>query len=53
MATKEKLNVMNSTMGLNPFAAAPTEIPPNPNSAIGVSITRSGPNSSNIPWETL
>ena len=44
---------MNSTIGRKPLAAAPTPIPPKPNSAIGVSITRSGPNSSSIPCETL
>jgi hypothetical protein len=53
MATKEKLNVMNSTMGRKPFMAAPTEIPAKPSSAMGVSNTRFGPNSSNMPWVTL
>ena len=41
--------VMYSTIGLKPFCAAPTATAVNPSSAIGVSITRFGPNSSNIP----
>ena len=49
MATSEKLKVMNSMMGRSPFIAAPTPIPAKPSSAIGVSITRRSPNSSNIP----
>ena len=53
IATSEKLNVMNSMMGLKPFMAAPTPIPANPNSAIGVSIILLSPNSSSIPWLTL
>ncbi len=53
MATREKLNVINSTMGRMPFMAAPTPIPVKPNSEMGVSITRSGPNSSSMPWLTL
>ena len=44
---------MNSTIGRFPFIAEPTAIPANPNSAIGVSITRFGPNSSSIPFEAL
>jgi len=52
-ATNEKLKVINSQMGLNPFMAAPTAIPAKPSSAIGVSITRLGPNSSSMPWLTL
>ena len=48
-----KFQVMNSTIGRRPFIAAPTAIPENPNSAIGVSITRLAPNSSSIPFEAL
>src|SRR5690606_34593812 len=51
--TKAKLKVINSTMGLLPFMAEPTAIPEKPNSEIGVSMTRIGPNSSNIPLEAL
>ena len=40
-------------MGFNPFIAAPTPRPAKPSSEIGVSYTRSGPNSSSIPWDTL
>jgi len=36
----EKLNVINSIIGLSPFIDAPTPIPVNPISDIGVSITR-------------
>ena len=43
MACIEKLNVINSTTGLNPLKAAPTPIPANPISVIGVSITRLSP----------
>ena len=53
MATIEKLNVMNSMMGRRPFIAAPTPIPANPSSAMGVSSTRLAPNSSSIPLEAL
>ena len=48
-ATKEKLKVMNSIIGRQPFIAAPTPIPAKPNSEIGVSITLFAPNSANIP----
>jgi hypothetical protein len=37
--TKQKLKVMYSTIGLQPFIAEPTAIPVNPSSAIGLSIT--------------
>ena len=43
MACIEKLNVINSTTGLKPLKAAPTPIPANPISVIGVSITRLSP----------
>ena len=33
--------------------AAPVDIPAKPSSAIGVSMTRLAPNSSNIPFEAL
>ena len=38
-----KLNVMNSHTGRRPANAAPTAMPVNPASVIGVSLTRSGP----------
>ena len=41
------------TVGLIPVKAAPTASPVNPCSVIGVSITRSDPNSSSKPWLTL
>src|SRR5216684_3054361 len=44
---------MISTTGRNPVIAAPTPIPVNPASEIGVSITRSAPNSSTSPDKTL
>jgi hypothetical protein len=44
---------MNSMMGRMPAIAAPTPRPAKPFSAIGVSTTRSGPNSSSMPWLTL
>src|SRR5713226_2588507 len=44
---------MMSTTGRNPVIAAPTPIPVNPASEIGVSITRSAPNSSTSPDNTL
>src|SRR6266436_6302053 len=42
-----------STTGRNPVIAAPTPIPVKPASEIGVSITRSAPNSSTRPDNTL
>src|SRR5579863_248253 len=42
-----------STTGRNPVIAAPTPIPVNPASEIGVSSTRSDPNSSTNPDSTL
>src|SRR5579862_830785 len=42
-----------STTGRNPVIAAPTPIPVNPASEIGVSSTRSDPNSSTSPDSTL
>ena len=44
---------MYSTIGRHPFMAEPTAIPAKPNSAIGVSITLFGPNSSSMPFEAL
>ena len=49
----QKLKVINSMIGRNPFIAAPTPIPANPPSEIGVSIILSGPNSSRRPLEAL
>ncbi len=53
MATSRKLMVMISTTGRSPSIAAPTPAPTKPSSEIGVSRTRSGPNSSSRPAETL
>ena len=53
IACMEKLNVMNSTIGLRPFSAAPTAMPVKPCSVIGVSMTRLAPNSSSRPWLIL
>ena len=53
IACMAKLKVMNSTIGRRPAKAAPTPIPANPASVIGVSITRRAPNSSSRPWLTL
>src|SRR5579883_420748 len=44
---------MISTTGRRPVMAAPTAIPVKPASEIGVSSTRSGPNSSTSPVKTL
>src|SRR6266446_2396534 len=44
---------MMSTTGRNPVIAAPTPIPVNPASEVGVSMTRSAPNSSTNPDNTL
>src|SRR6202049_1455230 len=44
---------MISTTGRNPVIAAPTPIPVKPASEIGVSSTRSAPNSSTSPDNTL
>src|SRR5580700_3273584 len=44
---------MMSTTGRKPVMAAPTPIPVKPASEIGVSITRSAPNSSTSPDKTL
>src|SRR5581483_11018730 len=44
---------MTSTIGRMPVMAAPTPRPTNPASEIGVSITRSGPNSLTRPLSTL
>src|SRR5829696_7682301 len=45
MACIAKLKVMNSTIGRRPTKAAPTPRPAKPCSVIGVSTTRSAPNS--------
>ena len=44
----KSMNIM-STIGLRPVAPAPTASPMMPDSLMGVSITRSGPNSSSRP----
>lgn len=44
---------MNSMIGFNPAAAAPTPIPVKPASEIGVSMILSSPYLSNNPFETL
>src|SRR4029077_6175035 len=44
---------MMSTTGRSPVIAAPTPMPVNPGSEIGVSMTRDFPNSSTIPDKTL
>src|SRR5579864_8945181 len=44
---------MMSTTGLSPVIAAPTPTPVNPASEMGVSITRSEPNSSTNPESTM
>ena len=48
-AKTAKFQVINSIIGLVLFIAAPTPIAAKPNSVIGVSSTRLGPNSSNMP----
>ena len=52
-ARTAKFQVMNSITGRSPAIAAPTPSPANPSSAIGVSTTRIGPNSSSRPRLTL
>src|SRR5438309_302115 len=52
MSVRKSPNMM-STTGRRPVMAAPTPIPVNPGSEIGVSITRSLPNSSTRPDRTL
>ncbi len=49
MARKLKLMVISSTMGLSPPMAAPMPAPTTTDSEMGVSRTRSGPNSSSRP----
>ncbi len=44
---------MMSTIGRMPVIAAPTPRPVKPTSEIGVSMMRSGPNSSTSPFNTL
>ena len=53
MAMSRKLIVMISTTGRSPSIAAPTPAPTKPSSEIGVSRTRSSPNSSSSPAVTL
>src|ERR1700693_386460 len=53
MISVRKSPNMMSTTGRKPVIAAPTPIPVNPGSEIGVSITRDFPNSSTIPDKTL
>jgi hypothetical protein len=44
---------MNSITGRSPTIAAPTPRPAKPSSVIGVSTTRSSPNRSSSPFDTL
>src|ERR1044071_7483980 len=53
MTSVEKSPNMMSTTGRNPVIAAPTAMPVKPASEIGVSSTRSLPNSSTSPLNTL
>ena len=53
IATSRKLSVMISTTGRSPSIAAPTPAPTKPSSEIGVSRTRSAPNSAIRPAVTL
>mmetsp|Transcript_20269 Transcript_20269/g.71676 ORF Transcript_20269/g.71676 Transcript_20269/m.71676 type:complete len:242 (-) Transcript_20269:225-950(-) len=53
MACMLKFHVMNSMMGRRPACAAPTPRPAKPISVMGVSMTRSPPNLSNSPFDTL
>lgn len=52
MACIEKLNVINSQIGLSPAIAAPTAIPAKPISVIGVSIIRLSPYFFHKPLDT-
>ena len=52
MPTVRKSQNISSAMGLRPVAAAPTAQPIIAPSEMGVSRTRSGPNSSNMPMDT-
>src|SRR5580692_5638093 len=52
VSVRKSPNIM-STTGRNPVIAAPTPIPVNPASEMGVSRTRSDPNSSTRPDNTL
>ncbi len=52
-ATREKLKLMNSTIGRRPVMAAPTPSPAKDSSEMGVSTTRMGPKRSSMPWLTL
>lgn len=47
-----KFQVMNSQTGFRPAKADPTARPQKPDSVIGVSMTRLGPNLSKRPLET-
>jgi hypothetical protein len=53
MQTQVNDQLMNSTIGRRPIVAAPTASPEKAASEIGVSMTRSGPNWSSIPLDTL
>ena len=53
IARRAKFHVMTSTTGRSPTMAAPTPKPVKPNSAMGVSTTRIGPNSLSSPRLTL
>ena len=52
IAQNRKSAYWNSTTGRRPVSAAPTAMPMNPASEMGVSHTRSGPNSSSRPAVT-
>ena len=53
IACIEKLNVMNSRMGLSPWKAAPTARPEKPISVMGVSMTLLSPYFFHRPRVTL
>src|SRR6185369_4978747 len=53
MASSAKLTVISSATGLSPPMAAPTETPMIVFSEMGVSLTRSSPNSASRPLVTL
>ena len=53
MAYIEKLKVINSITGFNPYIAAPTPMPVNPCSEMGVSQILESPNLSYNPLEIL
>ncbi len=53
IASSEKFQVIISMIGRKPTMAAPTPIPANPSSVIGVSMMRRSPNSWRSPLLTL